>query len=139
MNHVLHSKIRDCLNRQELYHLIPVYDSTHEIPQRINRYSDDLFVVFNPKTQYYEVHSLEHSGYLPSLQCVLPYRNLDARAERFIQRNDIRIHGKEIFRRIERSEELREKRRQREFKNTIRDIASETQSMFAKDAWLFGT
>jgi hypothetical protein len=139
MDGVFHSKVRDVLNRQELYDLIPLYDSVYEIPQRVNCYSAELFVVLNPRTQGFEIHSLAHSGYLPSLECVLPYKNLDARAVRYIQKNDIRIHGKEIFRRIERSEELKAKREERERRDTIRAIAGETQSMFAKDAWSFGT
>lgn len=132
-------KVNDILVKQELYHLIPVYDSVYEIPQRVNRYNSDLFTVFNTETQRFEIHSAEHDGYLPSLQCVLPYKDLDARTERFIQKNDIRVRGQEIFREIEQSERDWEKRKERERRNMIRDVASETQSMFAKDAWTFGT
>lgn len=132
-------QVRDVLQRQELYHLIPMYDSTYEIPQRVNRYGRELFVVFNPKTQNYEIHSLEHDGHLPSIQCVLPYKNLDARVEIYLQKYDIRIHGQEIYREIDRSKERHEKAKARADRNMLRDVIGETQSMFAKDAWTFGT
>lgn len=139
MDAVFKRRVRDCLQKQELYELIPLYDSVYDVPQRVNAYNPDLFVVFNPRSQYYEIHSLEHDGYLPSLQCGLPYKNLDARTERYIRQNDIRVRGQEIFNEIERDEERKQKREDRERKNMIRDLASETQSLFAKDAWTFGT
>lgn len=139
MDAVFKRRVRDVLHKQELYHLIPLYDSVYNVPQRVNEYNADLFTVFNPKSQYFEIHSLEHDGNLPSLQCALPYKNLDARTERYIRQNDIRVRGQEIFREIERDEQLKEKRQERERRNMVRDIASETQSMFAKDAWTFGT
>lgn len=139
MDAVFKRKVREVLHRQELYHLIPVYDSVYDIPQRINQYSEHLFVVFNPNNQNFEVHSAELDGYLPSLQCALPYKNLDARTERYIRQNDVRVRGKEIFDEIDRDAERRRLREERERRDTIRAIAGETQSMFAKDAWTFGT
>lgn len=132
-------KVRDVLARQELYHLIPIYDSAHDVPQRIHAYAPDLFVVLNPKSQKFEIHSAEHDGYSPSIQCVLPYNDLDARAEKFIRQNDIRVRGKEIFYELDRERERRERSKERDQRNMMRDVIAETQSMFAKDAWTYGT
>lgn len=112
--------------------LIPLFDHTFNIPQRLYEYDTNLFVCFNRHTQRYEIHSLEQED---SYCTTLPYKDLDARALRWVWKNDIRMHGKAIFNRIEKSEEDFKKRKDREFKNWVQDVGSETQSLFAKDAW----
>lgn len=118
-------------------HLVPLFGSTHCIPERLYEYNPDLFLCFNGKTDQFEIHSLANQG--DSICGVLPYRHLDARAIRYVWENDIRIHGKNIFRRIEQGEEKQKKQKDREFKNWIEDVAKETQTMMAKDAWAMGT
>lgn len=103
------------------------------IPERVEEYDKDMFVVFNSIKQKYELHSLEYPG--DTFQTTFPFDELDARAIRHIWENDISVHGNDIFRRIEREEEKFKKDKDREQKNWIRDVASETQSMFAKSAW----
>lgn len=117
--------------------LIPLFDHALNIPQRLYEYDSSLFVCFNRQTQRYEVHSLNQE--LDSFCATLPYKDLDARTLRWIWKNDIRVHGKAIFHRIEKSEDDFKKRKDREFHNWVEDVASETQSMIAKDAWAFGT
>lgn len=113
--------------------LIPLFDHSLNIPQRIYEYSQDLFVCFNKHTQRYELHSLSQEG--DSFCALLPYKDLDARTLRWIWKNDIRVHGKEIFHRIEKSESDFQKSKAQEHRRWVEDIASETQSLFAKDAW----
>lgn len=112
--------------------LIPVFTSDQNIPERLYDYNSRLFICFNRVDQRYEVHNLDQED---SYCATLPYRDLDVRSIRWIWQNDIRVHGKDIFHRIERQEEQREKQKERDYKNWIHDVASETQSMFAKDAW----
>lgn len=112
--------------------LIPILSHTLNIPERLYDYHPRLFICFNRVEQKYEVHSLDQED---SYSATLPYKDLDARTLRWIYNNDIRVHGKDIFRRIEKSEEQREKSKEREFKNWVEDVASETRSLFAKDAW----
>lgn len=112
--------------------LIALFDHVMNIPQRLYEYSPRLFVCFNRQSQRYEIHSLDQDD---SYCATLPYKDLDARALRWLQKNDIRIHGREIFDRIEKSEAAFHKRKEREFKNWVEDVASETQTMIAKDAW----
>lgn len=114
--------------------LIPLFDHTLDIPQRLYDYHPSLFVCFNRHTQRYELHSLEQET--DSFCATLPYKDLDARTLRWVWQNDIRVHGKDIFRRIEKSEEGFKKSKDREHKNWVQDIAKETQSLFAKDAWM---
>lgn len=125
-------KIRVRLETKPHLHLVE--RSVYDIPERVEEYDPDMFVVFNSNRQTYELHSLQYPG--DTFQLTFPFSELDVRALRHIWRNDISVHGKDIFRRIEREEEEFKKRRQREEKNWMRAVASETQSMFAKDAWL---
>lgn len=121
---------------REQYHLSPILHSTLNVPERLHEYHPRLFICFNNKTDRFELHSLDQQI---SLCSPLPYKALDARTLRWVWQNDIRVHGQAIFQRIEQSEELFKKRKDREFKNWVEDVASETQSMFAKDAWAMGT
>jgi hypothetical protein len=49
--------------------------------------------------------------------------------------NDLRVHGEEIFKRIDRAEEKARIREERDRKNFDTAFAKEFQSAFAKDAW----
>lgn len=110
-----------------------VEDNVLGIPKRIEEYDADMFVVFNSLKQKYELHSIQFSG--DTFQLTFPYDELDARALRHVWENDLAVHGKHIFNRIEKDEEKAKKDKDREMKNWIQDVASETRSMFAKDAW----
>lgn len=115
-------------------HLTPIFTSTLYIPERLKEYDDELFLVFNNNTERFEVHT--KYGGESTYNATLPYKTLDARTLRWIWRNDIRVHGHEIHKRIERSEEQFKKRKEKEFRNFTRDFASEFRSAFAHDAWL---
>lgn len=113
-------------------HLFLVEQDVQDISRRVSEYDEDMFVVFNADKQKYELHSLEsHETY----QMTFPFKELDARALRHIWENDIRVHGRSIFRNVERSEDEFKKRKDRDYRNWVRDVAAETQNMFAKDAW----
>lgn len=118
------------------HHLSPLFHSTLNIPERVYEYNPRLFLCFNNKDNRFELHSLDQEF---SLCGPLPYKSLDARTMRWIWKNDIRVHGKGIFRRIEQDEQRREKQQEREFKNWVEAVGKETQSEFAKDAWALGT
>lgn len=112
--------------------LIPVFSHTHNIPERLYDYNPRLFLCFNRVSQKYEVHHLDQ----PDSHCFnVPFDELDARVIRHVWMNDIGVHGKEIFRRVAKSEEEWERRKEREYRNWVRDVAAETKSMFANDAW----
>jgi hypothetical protein len=115
-------------------HLKPIFSHVFDIPKRVYEYDNSFFVVFNTRNQRYEVHSLDYPGE-DTISVTVPYKNLDERTLRHIYRNDIRVHGMEIFRRLELAEEKEEKRKERETKNFTEDFAREHQSAFAKDAW----
>lgn len=118
------------------FHLSPLFYSTLNIPERLHEYHPRLFFTYNNRENCFELHSLDQEV---SYCAPLPYKRLDARALRWVWENDLRMHGQDIFRRIEKSEETFNKQKDREFKNWVEDVAEETQSMFAKDAWAFAT
>jgi hypothetical protein len=113
--------------------LIPMFTSTQDVPEAIYDYNERLFVCYNRVEDRYEIHNLDQ---MDSFCATLPYKSLDARAKRWIWKNDIRVHGDKIFKEIEQHEEKMAKSKEREFKNWVEDVGSETQSMFAKDAWV---
>lgn len=124
-------KIEIRLSSKPFLHLIE--RNVYDIPERIEEYDEDMFVVFNAIRQTYELHSLQYPG--DTFQLTFPHSELDIRAIRHVWKNDIGVHGQDIFKRIEQGEEKNKKAKDKEFKNWVRDMASETQSMFAKDAW----
>jgi hypothetical protein len=114
--------------------LYPIFSHVYDIPRRVYDYDPSFFVVFNKHNQKYEVHSLDYPGN-DTISCTIPYPELDVRTLEYIYNNDIRVHGKEIFHRVERAEAKARIRAERERKNFDVDFAKEHQSAFAKDAW----
>lgn len=131
MNESFKQEVRDKIKHKP--RLVPVFASTHSIPERLFEYNPRLFLCFNSVEERFEVHGLDQAE---SYNATLPYRALDARALRWIMNNDIRLHGERIFQELKAQEEAREKAQKREFQNWVEDIGSETQSLIAKDAWL---
>lgn len=115
------------------YHLKPIFQSVYGIPERLKEYDPNFFLVFNTRTQKYEIHSLENP--FSTFCLTLPYDQLDVRSLRHLWKNDIRMHGKEIFNQIEKAERMQMLAQKREFSNWARDVAKETQSLMAKTAW----
>lgn len=116
--------------------LTPIFGSTHNIPERVFEYNPRMFICYNIVKGRYEIHNLDQED----TYCAdLPYLSLDARTMRWIWQNDIRIHGKELFRRLDQEEENMKRAKDREFRNWVQAVGGETQSMFAKDAWLGAT
>ena len=116
-------------------YLFPIFTHIHDIPRRVYDYDPSFFVVFNKNNQKYEIHSLDYPGH-DTLSCTIPYEELDQRTLDHLWMNDIRVHGDQIFKRIERAEEKARIRKERDRKNFDIDFAKEHQSAFAKDAWV---
>ena len=113
--------------------LVPIFSSTHAIPEQIYQYDKSFFVCYNAVTERFEVHSLEHQG--DTIAFTVPYKKLDARTMRYLWKNDIRVHGRAIFDRIEEGEERARREQEKARSRWVEDMAKETQSMFAKSAW----
>jgi hypothetical protein len=114
-------------------HLTPVFTSTLNVPERVKEYDDTLFLAFNNENGRFEIHSIDSVP--TTYNATLPYKNLDARTVRYIRKNDIRVHGDLIHKRIEEQEQRAEKERERDAARRRQDFAKEFQSEFAKDAW----
>jgi hypothetical protein len=122
------------LRTEKRPYLYPIFSHVYDIPRRVNDYDTSFFVVFNKSNQRYEIHSLDYPGD-NTHSLTVPYDELDIRTLQHIYENDIRVHGAEIFKRLEWQEEKARIRKEREAKNFTRDFAKEFQSEFAKDAW----
>jgi hypothetical protein len=115
-------------------HLLPLFTNSLDMPRRIRDYDSSFFVAYNTNRGKYEIHSLDYPDG-QTLSTTIPYGELDERAMVHLWENDIRVHGKEIFRRLEASEERARQQKEREMKNFTHDFAKEFQTSFAKDAW----
>jgi len=114
-------------------HLEPIFSHVFDIPERVQDYDEHFFVVYNHRKEQFEIHSLDYpKGNTHS--CTVG-KQLDSRALEHIYNNDIRVHGREIFKRIEESEERARAAAEREQKNWFHSIAQEMQPYFAKHAW----
>lgn len=116
-------------------YLIPLFSHIYDIPRRVYDYDASFFMVFNKNNQKYEIHSLDYPGN-DTLSCTIPYEELDGRTLEHLWMNDIRVHGDEIFKRLDLAEEKARIRKERDRKNFDIDFAKEHQSAFAKDAWV---
>lgn len=124
-------RVREVLRMQGAHHLIPMFSHSEDMPERVNRHNPDYFLVFNLLTQKYEVHSIEHNGWLNSRQVVVPYERLDGRLEVYLQRYNFRAHGKRIFQELEESERKHEASKKREFHNFVESVGKDTRELFS--------
>lgn len=83
---------------------VAVTGDVMDIVERIKEIDRDYFVMFNKRTQKYEVHV---KGQLFSLGCELPFDSLDARAIEYVRERHV-SRMKEILAGMEREEEMRE-------------------------------
>ncbi|WP_134682571.1 hypothetical protein [Brevibacillus migulae] len=107
----------------------PVFTSTLRIPERLREYDPNLFILFNNKTERFEIHSLTDRSLIGGT--VLPYKSLDARTLDYVKRNDIRARGEAIFKELEEHERKMEKQRKRDFSNWVEAVGKETRKEFA--------
>lgn len=110
-------------------HLTPVFTSTLCIPEQIKEYDDSLFVVFNNKRKYFELHSQE--SFFIGLRGWTTYQmvlseSLDETALELIYANDMKKHGKRILLEIDefndRMEEGQEKMSMLQMKKHTKDF-----------------
>ncbi len=114
-------------------HLRPIFTSTLEIPERLREMDPNYFLVFNTKTQKYEVHNLAHKG--NTYGVTIYYEELDYRTLYITRASDLRVRGKNLFREIDEHNERLEKSNERQRRNDLRAIAGEMKPYFAKAAW----
>lgn len=87
---------------------IPVLSHAMDIPVRLKEVNRDFFVMFNTRTQRYEIHCASQLG--DTMACSLPFDELDARAIRYA-REFSAARTKQIAEEIERYNEKLEKDR----------------------------
>lgn len=134
MNTTYKNEAEKILRWRNLHHLKPVWSDVFGIAKRVYEYCNDFFVVFNTRTQKYEIHSIAGGPNVNSKELDIPYDELDSRTLDHIWRQDIRVHGKEIFRRIERQEEEYRKRKEKEFRDEVNTLARDTRHIFRRAA-----
>lgn len=125
------TEIRDRLRGKP--HLTPVYTHVLKIPERLRSADNNLFVVFNSKTQKYEIHSLANKGNTLSLN--VPFRDLDARCIDYVNKFDLNKHGKGIYQEIEEHNENIERSAQRKYSNDLKGACEEMHPAFKRLAW----
>jgi hypothetical protein len=114
-------------------HLVPIFTSTLCIPERLREMDQNYFLVFNTRTQKYEVHNLAHKGNTFGL--TVYYDELDYRTLYVTRASDLRVRGAALFREIDEKNERLEQSNERQRRNDLRAMAGELRSTFAKVAW----
>lgn len=114
-------------------HLLPIFTSSHCIPERLYAYDPNIFVVWNTKNHTYEVHSLAHQG--STYGMTIPYDELDGRVETLVKKSDLRMRGLQIFREMDEQNAALERSVERQRRNEINVIAREMAPAFRKMAW----
>lgn len=114
-------------------HLKLITSSAYDIPRRLREIDSNLFVVFNVISQRYEIHSLANKGNSFSLN--VPFKELDARLENFIRKYDLKRHGNQIYRDMEKHNDRLERSKQRQRDNDLHGIAEEIHPYVKKLAW----
>ena len=114
-------------------HLLPVFSNVYHIPERLKAMDSNLFVVFNVKSQRYEVHSLANKGH--TFGFLIPFRELDARAEHYARKLDLRTRGDLIYREIDEHNERLERSNKRQKQNDFDAAAREIRPLAKKVAY----
>lgn len=118
------------LRWRNLWNLIPMWTNVFYMPERIYEYNPTLFVCWNKLSQKYEIHSIAGGPNVSSREAVLDFDELDVRALYYLWERDIRVHGVDIFRRIEESQRRAQERRKKAFENHVQALARETRNIF---------
>lgn len=106
-------------------YLIYVKSDVMGISKSIKAIDKSFFVMFNPRTQRYEVHS---SDQLDGTLCVeIPYDELDSRAVDYVQKTKIE-NLKKIMAEIEAENEKIRFDKEKNYLNTTREAAKEIYS-----------
>lgn len=131
--------MRNSAYQQEIHdrlrgkHLIPIFTSSLNIPERVREIDPSFFIVLNVKKQRYEVHSLDNKG---DTYCFFVSMNeLDGRIIKKIYQNSIKVRGAAVFKEMDKHNKAMEKSRERERMWQIKDAAGEMQKPLSKIAW----
>lgn len=120
INSVLLKKPNLRLIDSDLYH----------ISQRIKEIGKGYFIVFNARTEHYEVHSTENLGW--DTHCLtVPYDRLDYRTLQLCRETNVRIHGDRILKEMEANNAKLEAKNRNDFHNYLNDASLETADMTA--------
>lgn len=127
-----------CDRREEIkrrlwgkHYLRVLETSAYQIPERLYEYDPDLFVVFNIRSQKYEIHSLANKG---NTHCVtVPWDQLDVRAIELFAKGDQRRRSfKEIIREIDEYNEKLERRHEKYRRDELNAMAREVRPVFKR-------
>lgn len=135
MNDTYINEAEKILRWRNLHHLKPIWSDVFNIAKRVYEYSNNLFVVFNTKTQKYEIHSIANGPGANSKEMDIPYDELDTRTLDRIWWQDIRVHGEEIFKRLDRQAEEYKKRKEKEFRDEVNALARDTRTIFKRASY----
>lgn len=128
---VRETAIQDIVSKNP--HLFHIKSDVFGIAERLKEYDDNIFVLYNAKTQKYEVHSLDNKG---NTFCFnVPFRQLDVRTVDFVRKFNVRTRGTAIFKEMDEINAKLEKSKERQRRNDIRGIAEKMAPHFKKFAW----
>lgn len=115
--------------------LIYVEDNVHDIPRRLRQeVNADFIVMFNPKSQKFEIHRLCKDMY--TLELSIPYDNLDSRTiDLALHARDVERVRKEIEENNARIDEAKRKEKEHERSCKVRDLFDYCNRHTDKETW----
>ena len=116
-----------------LPHLLLEYTNVCQIPERLEEYDPNFFLVFNCVTQKHEVHCL---GNLGSSYCfTVPFEEVDSRTLNMVERNDLKKKRlKDIIHDIDSHNEKVERQIAERRREELRYFAIDNRSVFKRFA-----
>lgn len=105
-----------------------VQGDLYSISQRIKEIEAGYFIVFNKRSETYEVHSTYNEGW--NTYCFsVPYDRLDCRTLQLCRETNIAMHGDDIMKQMDGHNEKLEKTNKRDFNRQMNDAGYETADM----------
>ncbi len=98
---------------------VPILHDTFDIVSRIKKIDSSYFILFNRFSGLFEVHSSKQQG--GSFCLELPFSCLDARALTFARKYRVE-RAKEIFKQMEKENEILKKRRKAEENDLAEEV-----------------
>ena len=116
--------------------LRPLFHHVLDIPRRLYLHDPRLFLVFNKCSLTpvpWEVHSLGQSD--DTYAMTVRFMRLDERLLRDVRRHDVRARGRAILDEMRAAREQAEAKQAKDRRDTIKDLAKETRTLFARNYW----
>lgn len=114
-----------------LPHLLLEFTSICKIPERLEEYDPNFFMVFNCVSQKHEIHCLGNIG---NTYCfTVPFEEIDSRILDMVEKNDLKKKRlKDIIHDMDKHNDALERRMAEKRRQEVKEFALDNRSVFKK-------